>query len=929
MSDITKKEYTGLLNQGGTCYLNSLLQSLYTIPSFRAVVLQFKYNAEIHASREDCIPFQLQKLFAKLELRRVGAIDTKGLTKSFQWHKNEGLYQHDIQELARVLFDAIEQSTEEEGKESYIQQLFGGLSENCIKCLTCNYESIVCEKLLDLTLPVLNPFENIKNSSFEMALLNLIKPETLEENNKYQCDKCQAKVEKAEKFTRLRKLPKIFMVQLSRFDYDYTLDHRIKINNKMSFPLSFSSSDFTGEATYNQCRKIYKDEVILDASFIETLNRSNVESSAEHDFFLHSVVVHSGTAHSGHYYAYIYDHKQLKWFNFNDSRVKETNETEIEKVFGDNEKGSSSTAYILFYIHKDQKDIEFKFDIAQSPAELREEIELELEKMQKEELIRLEKEAKELEKLKYLNIKALYPPIHNQHKINKSLELPKTMKMAELKSFLKAEFGLESINDNNLRLREYNQIMGRMQEAYEDLNLNLEEAKLTKFTQLTLETKEDDQVFKSYNPSLINIKIVFWGEEIQANIETLTKKELTALNFPSFNLTICKEVSTISLKEEILKIASANNISLGNGIKELFRKFSHADSYSSVKQIEINSKNLTSSMILDNAEILVETDLSLFQSTFDLHFSIVKVRFNNPISLEKVISGNVYTKDYSMVHVIEISKYKKLIDLKKEIAKTLGLSIEDFIMKAYGHYGKFYQDLNDSLENFYTLPLSNDVYVEYGLQLGSDEFQVNVQQCELDVNQTKFKVFPYKFKKLGTVIINKNDSIKTVKNIIYAQFYLDEQSENVKDFNQMQFRELLVDRPSKIFSDEVLVKDAEIASNKSYIVYFNSISEQDQFKISQGDIQILIRVINPADWTITPPCDFFFKKSMLLCDLKKQLSQRFLIEEPNLAAVKVINGYNQYFDDFRRSKFELLSDKEDVTVDQFPFYLNLNGSLLM
>jgi ubiquitin carboxyl-terminal hydrolase 47 len=50
---------------------------------------------------------------------------------------------------------------------------------------------------------------------------------------------------------------------------------------------------------------------------------------------LYSVLIHSGGAMGGHYYAYIKSFEDGKWYKFNDSLVDEIGEDEISKVFGD------------------------------------------------------------------------------------------------------------------------------------------------------------------------------------------------------------------------------------------------------------------------------------------------------------------------------------------------------------------------------------------------------------------------------------------------------------------------------------------------------------------------------------------------------------------------------------------------------------------
>jgi hypothetical protein len=52
--------FTGMTNQGATCYLNSLIQSLYFLSPFREAVFKWRHNPELHGSQSDSIPLQLQ-----------------------------------------------------------------------------------------------------------------------------------------------------------------------------------------------------------------------------------------------------------------------------------------------------------------------------------------------------------------------------------------------------------------------------------------------------------------------------------------------------------------------------------------------------------------------------------------------------------------------------------------------------------------------------------------------------------------------------------------------------------------------------------------------------------------------------------------------------------------------------------------------------
>lgn len=49
---------------------------------------------------------------------------------------------------------------------------------------------------------------------------------------------------------------------------------------------------------------------------------------------LYAVMIHSGGAYGGHYYAYIKDFETEKWHEFNDTSVREISFLELIEVFG-------------------------------------------------------------------------------------------------------------------------------------------------------------------------------------------------------------------------------------------------------------------------------------------------------------------------------------------------------------------------------------------------------------------------------------------------------------------------------------------------------------------------------------------------------------------------------------------------------------------
>ena len=140
--------------------------------------------------------------------------------------------------------------------------LYEGMSQSFVKCLTCDYESLRDDRYQDLSLPIRNEFgTGVLNSSIEMALENYIKPEMLDGSNQYKCEKC-SQLRDAEKGIKLVSGPPILTIALNRFTLDYNSFpfKRVKLNDRVTFAQTINLNDYLN-GYENIKNKKYQEEV--------------------------------------------------------------------------------------------------------------------------------------------------------------------------------------------------------------------------------------------------------------------------------------------------------------------------------------------------------------------------------------------------------------------------------------------------------------------------------------------------------------------------------------------------------------------------------------------------------------------------------------------------------------------------------------------
>jgi ubiquitin carboxyl-terminal hydrolase 9/24 len=342
--------HTGLKNLGCTCYMNSLLQQFFTIASIREGILAIP-DKEAQPNDESIL-YQLKCIFAGLKATDRQFHNPKDFTLIFKNYENQimnVLEQMDVDEFFNLLMDRLEPYMKQTKYEKLFKYHFAGLTANELICKGCPHSSEKQETYTSIILQVKN-----KRSILE-GLDEFIKGEMLEGDNAYFCEKCNKKVNTLKRQC-IYKLPRVLVLVLKRFDFDYDEMIKLKVNDYCEFPIELDMKPYTQEYLHS------KENEGADVKF---------KSDDYYKYNLRGVIIHTGTAESGHYYSII-KNENSKWFEFNDTHVTEYDIEDLpnEAYGGVNNNNSddvkknekSTNAYVLFYIRESDEYEEDEVD---------------------------------------------------------------------------------------------------------------------------------------------------------------------------------------------------------------------------------------------------------------------------------------------------------------------------------------------------------------------------------------------------------------------------------------------------------------------------------------------------------------------------------------------------------------------------------------
>lgn len=341
----SKTGYAGLKNLGCICYMNSALQQFFMVPDFRQGVLNIEPSTDSDTPKEEDVLAQLQDIFAHLQETEKAYFDPKGFCNAFKdWEGNpvDVLVQQDASEFLTMFFQNVEGLTMGSKSENLLKDCFGGTLCNEL-IAEGGKHSERGEPFFFISVPVQG------NKTLYDALEQYTAGEMVDytwETNDENGQVVKQSLPTTKRVT-IKTPPKHLIIHLKRFEFDFETMQQIKVNDRFEFPLELDLYPYTrdGKAAVDPESSEAGDAGERDIG--QPVPGADAEAEEAGDmvreyfkYELAGVVVHMGTANSGHYYSYIRERagEQRGWFEFNDTYVGEFDPADIEEeCFGGEE----------------------------------------------------------------------------------------------------------------------------------------------------------------------------------------------------------------------------------------------------------------------------------------------------------------------------------------------------------------------------------------------------------------------------------------------------------------------------------------------------------------------------------------------------------------------------------------------------------------
>uniref|UniRef100_A0A7N0RGX2 Ubiquitin carboxyl-terminal hydrolase n=1 Tax=Kalanchoe fedtschenkoi TaxID=63787 RepID=A0A7N0RGX2_KALFE len=361
----------GLVNLGNTCYMNSTLQCLHSVPELKSALIDYSTPEGRNVDQpSNLLTVATRDLFKELDksAKPVAPMHFWMVLRKkypqFGQMQNHAFMQQDAEECWTQLLYTLSQTlnASSSGSGDTMKNLFGVDLVSRIHCQESGEESSEAESVYSLKCHI----------SQEVNHLH----EGLKHGLKSEYEKNSPSLGRSAiylKESRINGLPRYLTIQFVRFFWKRESNQKAKILRKVDYPLELDIYDLCSDELRQKLdgpRKILreaearkaglkknkisdskeKDAEMTDATGSSAGDTSMTSSTEETEltgvYDLVAVLTHKGrSADSGHYVAWV-KQENGKWIQFDDDNPTTQREEDITKLSGG---GDWHMAYICMY----------------------------------------------------------------------------------------------------------------------------------------------------------------------------------------------------------------------------------------------------------------------------------------------------------------------------------------------------------------------------------------------------------------------------------------------------------------------------------------------------------------------------------------------------------------------------------------------------
>ena len=314
IKDNIKQQFVGLKNLGCICYLNSLLQIFFHIIPFRESLLNSTCKNEVKN-----VLYQTKYLFTSLKYFDIEYFEPKDFTDNFDNEKLNVKEQMDMDEFFSLFLDKLENRLKGTENENLIKYFFEiKTSDNLNFFKGCEHHRKKEVSLLSVQLQVKGK-NNLKES-----LDSFVEGELMDNENCIYCDQCNKKFP-AIKSQSFKKLPRILIFVLKRFEFDANTMEKIKINDQYEFPLDLDMTDYLYENRQNIQYNFEKMKNNLN-------NNNNDNNKKENNNNINNKEDDNFQLFGGEDEQKVENINELNVQNINEQKIENINEQKVENI---------------------------------------------------------------------------------------------------------------------------------------------------------------------------------------------------------------------------------------------------------------------------------------------------------------------------------------------------------------------------------------------------------------------------------------------------------------------------------------------------------------------------------------------------------------------------------------------------------------------